>query len=103
MPGLTSDPFHTSQRESQPLRPHLPFLAQMGDFQVSPVLVLDPLHPLLLGIDQQGPALTVRQDGGVFGGHSVTGQAFIIPGGDGGVVRQHGNQIPAFGYRNGNL
>lgn len=75
----------------------------MGDFQVCSVLIPDPLNSLLLRIYHQGPALTVCQDSGIFGGHSVTGQPLVIPGGNGGVIRQRGNQVQAFGYWDANL
>lgn len=96
-------PVSSSSRESQADRFHIPFLAQVCDFEVSSVLLLDPLNALLLGVYHEGPALAVGQDSSVLSGHSVIGQPLIIPGGNCGIIRQHGNHVQAFGHWDGDL
>ena len=67
--------------------------------EVRPITRLDPLDALQLGVDHQGPALAVAQDGGVLRRHAVTRQPLVVPAGDVGVIHQHGQRVQALGHR----
>lgn len=82
---------------------HAPPLSQADGFQHAPVFVFDPLDPLQLGVHNEGPALCVAQDGGILGGHAVTGEALVVPRGHVRVVCQQAQGIQAFCDGDGNL
>ena len=65
-----------------------PLLPQPNNFQIFPLSCLDPLDSLKLGINHEWPAFRIGQDCGIFDGHSIGWQIFVVPAGNRGTIRE---------------
>lgn len=63
-----------------------PLLAEVNDLQTVAIATLDPLDALQLGVNEQGPALTVGQYSGILSRYLITRQALVIPLSNGGTI-----------------
>lgn len=82
---------------------HLPLPTDLGDPEVFSVFVLDPFDALQLRVNQERPALTGDEDGGVLHGHAVPREALVLPRRHVGIIRQHPQGVQAGGDRDGDL
>lgn len=82
---------------------HLPLLTDLGDPEVFSVFVLDPFDALQLRVNQERPAFTGDEDGGILHGHAVGREALVLPGSHVGIIRQHPQGVQAGGDRDGDL
>lgn len=85
------------------VRGHLPLLTDLGDPEVFSVFVLDPFDTLQLRVNQERPAFTGDEDGGILHGHAVGREALVLPDSHVGIIRQHPQGIQAGGYRDRDL
>lgn len=82
---------------------HSPLPADLGDPQAFSVFVLDPFDALQLRVDQERPALTGDEDGGVLHRHAVRREALVLPGSHVGIIRQHPQGVQVGGDGDGDL